>query len=76
VENSSLEPSALWVLHEGNLQFVFNPYPGGTNDAQTGLYGDLVLSNTHLFFIAHDGTYGHELYSWNILQYNEQWVFI
>jgi ELWxxDGT repeat protein len=76
VENSSLESSALWVLGEGDLQFVFNPYPGATNDAQTGLYGNLVLSTTHLFFIAHDGTYGHELYSWNILHYNEQWIFI
>ncbi len=76
VENSNLESSALWVLHEGGLEFVFNPYPGTTNDAQTGLYGDLVLSSTHLFFIAHDGTHGHELYSWNILQYDEQWIFI
>ena len=76
VENSSLESSALWVLREGNLQFVFNPYPGATNDAQTGLYGNVVRSNTHLFFIAHDGTHGHELYSWNVLQYNEHWVFI
>ena len=76
LENSNLESSALWVLHEGELQFVFNPYPGTTNDAQTGLYGDMILSSSHLFFIAHDGTYGHELYSWNILQYNKQWVFI
>jgi ELWxxDGT repeat protein len=76
LDASTYHASSLWMVKDGLPTLMFNPYLGASNDAQSGMYGELVISSTHLFFIAQDGNQGHELFVWNILEYDEQWLFI
>ena len=76
LNEATFHASSLWMVNEDEVSFVYNPYLGPSNDAQSGMYGELVVSSTHLFFIAQDGSRGHELFVWNILEFDDDWLFI
>ena len=42
---------------------AYDPWPGVNNNSASGTYGELLLTEHHLFFISHDGIRGHEIHA-------------
>ena len=65
---------ALWAIDNQLATVAFDPYTGIGNDSNAGTYGGLIASSTHVFFIADDGTHGHELHQYLLPSIQDQWV--
>lgn len=72
-EGSSVGIS-LWSSSGTTMNLVYNPWPGTGNDSQAGQYGDLLVSDTQLFFVAHDGETGHEWHRWSHGELSDDWI--
>jgi len=66
----------LWVVEGDAVRPVYNPWPGAGNSSQALTYGDVVVSPTQLFFIAHDGIHGHEWHRWSHGELSDDWIVI
>lgn len=59
---------ALWSLDSsGVIQLQFDPYQGFGNNSDSGQYGQMIVSDTQVIFVAQDGINGNELYAWTHL---------
>ena len=76
VEDGQLNPSTLWIFDGSTFEFGYDAYPGAMNDSQSGTYGQLIALNSHLMWIGHDGSFGHELLTWNMIQFDDTWVVV
>ena len=65
---------ALWAIDNQVASVAFDPYTGIGNDSSAGSYGGLIASSTHVFFIADDGTHGHELHQYLLPSVQDEWV--
>ena len=66
--------ASLWSSTGSTMHLVYNPWDGTGNNSQAGLYGTLTLSDTQLFFVAHDGETGHEWHRWSHGELSDDWV--
>ena len=67
--------SCLWVLNEASApQMVHDPWSGLNNNSNAGTYGGLVVSEHQVFFIANDGTTGHEWQAFSHGSLNGEWL--
>ena len=66
--------ASLWTSTGSTMNLAYNPWPGSGNDSQAGMYGTLVVSDTQLFFVAHDGESGHEWHRWSHGELSDDWI--
>jgi ELWxxDGT repeat protein len=67
---------SLWVVEGEAMRLVMNPWQGSSNSSQALTYGNLVLGTTQVYFIANDGTTGHEWHRWSHGVLSEDWIVI
>ncbi|MFB1038747.1 MAG: hypothetical protein QMC50_05965, partial [Candidatus Poseidoniaceae archaeon] len=66
---------ALWSLDSsGTIQLQYDPYQGAGNDSDSGQYGNMIITETQVIFVARDGQNGNELYAWTHLQLTDEWL--
>jgi ELWxxDGT repeat protein len=66
---------ALWSLDSlGAVQLQYDPYQGAGNDSDSGQYGNMIVTDTQVIFVALDGQNGNELYAWTHLQLTDEWL--
>jgi ELWxxDGT repeat protein len=65
---------ALWSIDNQVASIAFDPYTGIGNNSNAGTYGGLMVSSTHVFFIADDGIHGHELHQYLLPAIQDQWM--
>jgi ELWxxDGT repeat protein len=66
---------ALWSLDSsGTIQMQYDPYQGAGNDSDSGQYGNMIITETQVIFVARDGQNGNELYAWTHLQLTDEWL--
>ena len=68
--------TTLWVVEGDAIRPMYNPWPGAGNSSQALTYGDVVISPTQLFFIAHDSIHGHEWHRWSHGELSDDWIVI
>jgi ELWxxDGT repeat protein len=67
--------STLWHLPtNGTPTLAYDPWPGVNNNSASGTYGELLLTEHHLFFISHDGIRGHEIHAWSHGERTGDWL--
>ncbi len=66
----------LWAVEGDALRPVYDPWPGTGNSSQALTYGSMVLSDSQVFFIAHDGATGHEWHRWSHGELSDDWIVI
>ena len=67
--------SSLWHLPtNGTPNLAYDPWPGMNNNSASGTYGELLLTEHHLFFISHDGIRGHEIHAWSHGERTGEWL--
>lgn len=66
---------ALWSLDSsGTIQLQYDPYQGIGNNSDSGQYGNMIVTDTQVIFVALDGQNGNELYAWTHLQLTDEWL--
>jgi ELWxxDGT repeat protein len=75
VDGSSTGVS-LWAVEGENMRSVYNPWTGSSNSSDALNYGQMVLSPTQAWFIAHDGVHGHEWHRWSHGELSDDWIVI
>ena len=66
---------ALWSLDSsGTIQLQYDPYQGIGNDSDSGQYGNMIVTETQVIFVARDGQSGNELYAWTHLELTDEWL--
>ena len=66
---------ALWSLDSsGTVQLQYDPYQGLGNNSDSGQYGNMIVTDTQVIFVALDGQNGNELYAWTHLQLTDEWL--
>ena len=66
---------ALWSLDSsGAIQLQYDPYQGLGNNSDSGQYGNMIVTDTQVIFVAVDGQNGNELYAWTHLQLTDEWL--
>ena len=66
---------ALWSLDSsGTIQLQYDPYQGSGNNSDSGQYGNMIVTDTQVIFVALDGQNGNELYAWTHLQLTDEWL--
>ena len=66
---------ALWSLDSsGTIQLQYDPYQGSGNNSDSGQYGNMIVTDTQVIFVALDGLNGNELYAWTHLQLTDEWL--
>ncbi|NCG42639.1 MAG: hypothetical protein GWO84_03775 [Euryarchaeota archaeon] len=66
---------ALWSLDSsGTIQLQYDPYQGVGNNSDSGQYGNMIVTDTQVIFVALDGQNGNELYAWTHLQLTDEWL--
>ena len=68
--------TSLWTVEGEAIRHVYNPWPGASNSSQALTYGELVVGDTQAFFIAHDGSTGHEWHRWSHGELSDDWIVI
>lgn len=72
--NGNETGSCLWVLHEHHdPEMVHDPWPGANNNSNAGTYGGLFVSEHHVFFVANDGSTGHEWQAFSHGTLSDSW---
>jgi ELWxxDGT repeat protein len=66
----------LWAVEGNALRPVYNPWPGSGNSSEAFTYGSMVVSDSQVFFIAHDGSTGHEWHRWSHGELSDDWIVI
>ena len=67
--------SSLWHMQQNETPtLAYDPWPGMNNNSASGTYGELLLTEHHLVFIAHDGIRGHEIHVWSHGERTDDWL--
>ena len=75
VDGTSIGVS-LWAVEGEAMRLVYNPWTGSSNSSEALNYGQMVLSPTQAWFIAHDGVHGHEWHRWSHGELSDDWIVI
>ena len=67
---------SLWAVEGEAMRLVYNPWTGSSNSSEALNYGQMVLSPTQAWFIAHDGVHGHEWHRWSHGELSDDWIVI
>ena len=67
---------SLWVVDGEAVRLALNPWTGSSNSSEAMTYGALVLGPSQLYFIANDGSSGHEWYRWSHGELSDDWIVI
>ena len=67
---------ALWVVEGTAMRLAYDPWGGNGNSSQALMYGELVISPSQAWFIAHDGEHGHEWHRWSHGELSDDWIVI
>ena len=67
---------SLWAVEGEAVRLVYNPWEGGSNSSEALNYGQVVLSPTQAWFVAHDGVHGHEWHRWSHGELSDDWIVI
>ena len=67
---------SLWVVEGEAIRLAMNPWQGASNSSQALYYGNIVLGSTQVYFIANDGTAGHEWHRWSHGVLSADWIVI
>ena len=67
---------ALWAVEGTAMRLAYDPWDGNGNSSQALMYGELVISPTQAWFIAHDGEHGHEWHRWSHGELSDDWIVI
>ncbi|MCS5532911.1 MAG: hypothetical protein NZ736_01475 [Candidatus Poseidoniaceae archaeon] len=66
---------ALWSLDaSGEIKLQYDPYQGLGNNSDSGQYGQMIITDTQVIFVAQDGVNGNELFAWTHLQLTDEWL--
>ena len=74
--NGSPRGVSLWVVEGEAMRPVYNPWQGSGNSSQAITYGQLIISPTQAWMIAHDGVHGHEWHRWSHGELSDDWIVI
>ena len=74
--NGTAQGVALWAIEGTAMRLAYDPWTGNGNSSQALNYGALVISPTQAWFIAHDGTHGHEWHRWSHGEMSDDWIVI
>ena len=74
--NGSTRGVSLWVVEGEAMRPVYNPWQGSGNSSQAITYGQLIISPTQAWMIAHDGVHGHEWHRWSHGELSDDWIVI
>ncbi len=67
---------SLWVVEGEAMRLALNPWAGSSNSSEAMTYGNLVVGPSQLYFIANDGTTGHEWFRWSHGELSDDWIVI
>ena len=67
---------SLWMIEGDELHMAYNPWPGTGNSSQALTYGSMTLTDSQVFFVAHDGEFGHEWHRWSHGELSDDWIVI
>ena len=74
--NGTPQGVVLWAVEGTAMRLAYDPWTGNGNSSQALTYGELILSPTQAWFIAHDGVHGHEWHRWSHGELSDDWVVI
>ena len=74
--NGTEQGVILWAVEGESIRPVYDPSPASGTSSQAMTYGRLVVSPTQVFFIAHDGSSGHEWHRWSHGELSDDWIVI
>lgn len=68
---------AIWTVDSfgGVIELGIDAYPG-IGDSQAGFYGDILVTDDLVYFIAEDGSNGHELWAWANGEVTKRWLVL
>ena len=66
---------ALWAVEGTAMRLVSDPWTSG-NSSEALTYGQLLISPTQAWFIAHDGGNGHEWHRFSHGELSDDWIVI
>ena len=66
----------LWAVEGDAIRPVYDPWSGPGNSSEAMTYGQLVLSPTQAWFLAHNGEHGHEWHRWSHGELSDDWIVI
>ena len=66
----------LWAIEGNAIRPVYDPWPGSGNSSEAMTYGRMVVSESQVFFVAHDGSTGHEWHRWSHGELSDDWIVI
>ena len=75
-DESIVHGVSLWSTDGSGMSMQYNPWPGASNSSLGGTYGSLLLTATQAFFIAHDGTTGHEWHRFSHGELSDDWIVL
>ena len=58
------------------MRLVSDPWTGSGNSSEALTYGQLLISPTQAWFIAHDGGHGHEWHRFSHGELSDDWIVI
>ena len=67
---------ALWAVEGTAMRLVSDPWTGSGNSSEALTYGQLLISPTQAWFIAHDGGHGHEWHRFSHGELSDDWIVI
>ena len=67
---------ALWAVEGTAMRLVSDPWTGSGNSSEALTYGQLLISPTQAWFIAHDGGNGHEWHRFSHGELSDDWIVI
>lgn len=75
-DESIVHGVSLWSTDSSGISMQYNPWPGASNSSLGGTYGSILLTATQAFFIAHDGTTGHEWHRFSHGELSDDWIVL
>ena len=65
---------ALWAVEGTAMRLVSDPWTGNGNSSEALTYGQLLISPTQAWYIAHDGVHGHEWHRYSHGELSDDWI--
>ena len=66
----------LWLTTAQGMRPVYDPWGGIGNSSEAMTYGRLIVSDTQVWVICHDGQHGHEWHRWSHGELSDDWIVL
>ena len=66
----------LWLTTAQGMRPVYDPWSGVSNSSEAMTYGRLIVSDTQVWVICHDGQHGHEWHRWSHGELSDDWIVL